>query len=148
MAGCFLAETFQGQERMRSFTVFRHNSCRICQKTLILFLHTVGYWQLKALKASSMESGLVPRVHGNKDMNRRKLKLTLKDIRDVVQFILNYAGVCMTKRGREGGRERGGERESTWMCACVCSRGRVLKLTNMYMCVKATVCKAHVHAFT
>ena len=104
MAGCFRAETFRKQERSRSFTVFHHNGKRICQKTF-LFLHTIGYWRFKALKASYLENGVVPRVHGNKGKSRSKLRLTLKEIEDVVQFILNYAGVW-------GERER--ERQGDW----------------------------------
>ena len=93
MAGCFSAETFRQQERTRSFTVFHHNGIRICQKTF-LFLHAMGYSRFKAIKASFVANGVVARVHGNKGKSRRKDKLTLKQIQDVVQFIMNYAGVC------------------------------------------------------
>ena len=92
-AGCFSAETFRQQERTRSFTIFHHNGIRICQKTF-LFLHAMGYSHFKAIKASFVANGVVARVHGNKGKSRRKDKLTLKQIQDVVQFIMNYAGVC------------------------------------------------------
>ena len=103
MAGCFSAEK---QERGKSYTAFHHNGRRICQKTF-LFLHTIGYWRFKALKARYKDSGVVARVHGNKG-KKRKLGLTLKEIQDVVQFILNYAGV---ERERERKKERERERE-------------------------------------
>ena len=56
----------------------------------------MGYWCFKAIKASYMASGLVARVHGNTG-KRKQLGLSLMQIQDVVQFILNYAGVW---RGR------------------------------------------------
>ena len=108
MAGCFSAETFRGQERGKSYTLFHHNGRRIYQKTF-LFLHTIGYWRFKALKASYKDSGVVARVHGNKG-KKRKLGLTLKEIQDVVQFIFNYAGV-ERERKKERKRERERERE-------------------------------------
>ena len=99
MAGCFSMETFCKQERSRSFTVFHHNGTRICQKTFT-FLHTMGYGRFKAIKASFMANGVVARVHGNKGKSRRKDRLTMQRMQDVVQFIMNYAGVC-TERERE-----------------------------------------------
>ena len=42
---------------------------------------------------------MVPRVRGNKSRSR-KLGLTLKEIQDVVQFIMNYAGVWRVGRGK------------------------------------------------
>ena len=50
-----------------------------------------------------MVNGVVARVHGNIG-KRKKLGLSLKQIEDIVQFILNYAGVC-------GERERETERK-------------------------------------
>ena len=95
MAGCFSAVTFRQQERSRSFTVFHHNGRRICQKTF-LFLHTMSYTRFKAIKASFMANGVVARVHGNKGKSHRKDRLTLNQIQDVVQFIMNYAGACIS----------------------------------------------------
>ena len=86
MAGCFSTVTFCWQERSRSFTVFHHNCRRICQKTF-LFLHTMTYTCFKAIKASFMVNGVVARVYGHKGKSHRK------DRQDVVQFIVNYAGV-------------------------------------------------------
>ena len=50
-----------------------------------------------------MANGVAARVHGNKGKGR-KLGLTLEQIQDIVQFIMNYAGVNKEKKGRE--RER------------------------------------------
>ena len=106
MAGCFSGETssHRGQERGKSYTMFQHNSVRVCQKTF-LFLHTMGYRRFKAIKASYMTNGVVARVHGNKG-KRKKTGLSLKQIQDIVQFIMNYAGVCRSvERGRETERK-------------------------------------------
>ena len=53
-----------------------------------------------------MSSGVVARVHGNS--GKKKLGLSLKEIEDVVQFNLDYAGVCVEymKRREGSGRER------------------------------------------
>ena len=106
MAGCFSGETSShcGQERGKSYTIFHHNGKRICQKTF-LFLHTMGYGRFKAIKASYKASGVVPRIHGNKGK------------RSIVQFIMNYAGVCRFVQLKI---ERRGWRKS--VCVCVCIR--------------------------
>ena len=54
----------------------------------------MGYGRFKAIKASYMASGVVARVHGNTG-KRKKTGLSLTQIQDVVQFIMNYAGVCV-----------------------------------------------------
>ena len=92
MAGCFSGETssHRGQQRGKSYTMFYHNGSRICKQTF-LFLHTMGCWRFKAIKASYLVNGVVARVHGN--TGKWKLGLSLKQIQDIVQFILNYAGV-------------------------------------------------------
>ena len=88
MAGCFSSETFRKQERSRSFTIFHHNGSWICQKTF-LFLHTMGYRRFKAIKASfvAKEGYLVSNA------TQGRAKLTLNQIQDVVQFVVNYAGM-------------------------------------------------------
>ena len=116
MAGCFSRETsaHRGQQRGKSYTTFYHKGARICQKTF-LFLHTMGYWRFKAIKASYLVNGVVARVHGNIG-KRKKLGLSLKQIEDIVQFILNYAGVCGERereRERETDRQRERERRQT-----------------------------------
>ena len=78
MAGCFSGEisSHRGKERGNSYTLFHHNGARICQKTF-LFLHTMGYWRYKAIKASYMSSRVVARVHSNTG-KRKKLGLSLR----------------------------------------------------------------------
>ena len=53
-----------------------------------------------------MASGVVARVHGNKG-KPKKTGLSLKQIQDIVQFIMNYAGVCRSVGGGYRARERG-----------------------------------------
>ena len=107
MAGCFSSETFRKQESSRSFTIFCHNGARICQKTF-LFLHTMGYGRFKAIKASFVANGVLPRVHGNTGKSKGKDRLTRNQIQDVVQFVINYAGMCIACRG-------------VCVCACACA---------------------------
>ena len=106
MAGCFSAETFRKQERSKSFAVFHHSGTRICQKTF-LFLHAMGYSHFKAIKAN----GVVTRVHGNKGKSHKKDKLTFQQIEDVVQYILNYAGMCRPVKRSVN--------EWEWVCVCM-----------------------------
>ena len=107
MAGCFSRETsaHSGQQRGKSYTTLAQESA----KKTFLFLHTMGYWRFKAIKASYLVNGVVARVHGNIG-KRKKLGLSLKQIEDIVQFILNYAGVWR-ERNRQTERERRGDRE-------------------------------------
>ena len=71
-------------------TTFHYNDSKICQKTF-LFLHGVGYWRFKAIKASYLVNGPCSRRRGNKGRST-KLELSLKEIEEVVQFIMDYAG--------------------------------------------------------
>ena len=94
MAGCSTADSSLSQNRQRTqtHTTFHHNGDRICQKTF-LFLHAMGYWRFKAIKAGYLSNGLCSRRHGNKGRSL-KTGLSLKEIEEVVQFIMNYAGKC------------------------------------------------------
>ena len=94
MAGCHSGEmsVHRGQGRAKTYTVFHHNGTRICKKTF-LFLHCMSDMRFKSIKASYLANGVVARVHGNKGKTR-KTGLSLKEIQDVIQFIMNYAGVC------------------------------------------------------
>ena len=129
MAGCFSSATFRKEERSRSFTIFHHNGARICQKTF-LFLHTMGYGRFKAIKASFVANGVLPRVHGNTGKSKRKDRLTLNQIQDVVQFVMNYAGMCIAVE----------------MCVrvcvtCVCVRACMCACMCMCVCVCMCACK-------
>ena len=87
MAGCSTADSSlsQSRQRMQTHTTFHHNSDRICQKT-VLFLHAVGYWRFKALKASYLSNGLCSLCHRNKGRSL-KTGLSLTEIEEVVRAI-------------------------------------------------------------
>ena len=83
----------QNRQRTQTHTTFHHNGDRICQKTF-LFLHAIRYWRFKALKASYLSNSLCCWRHRNKARSM-KTGLSLKEIEEVVQFNMNYAGNCM-----------------------------------------------------
>ena len=70
---------------------FFHAGLRVCQPTF-LFLHTIGIKRFKHIKASYLRNGPAARVHGNKGRKPKKT-LTLQEVKDVVQYILNYTGI-------------------------------------------------------
>ena len=123
MAGCFSSATFWKQERSKSFTIFHHNGARICQKTF-LFLHTMGYGRFNAIKASFVANGVLPLVHGNTGKSKRKDRLILNQIQDVVQFVMNYDGMCTAVE----------------MSVCVCMQKRERKFETEQDC---TTLKLH-----
>ena len=97
MVGCSTAESALSQnwERTQIHTTFYHNGDKICQKTfLFFFLHRIGYWRFKQLKASYLPNGLCCRRHGNKGQSLNT-GLSLTEIEEVVEFIMNYVGKCM-----------------------------------------------------
>ena len=134
MAGCFTGEisSHREQERGKSYTIFYHQGIKVCQKTF-LFLHAIGYGRFKAIKASYLTRGVAARVHGNKGKST-KFRLSLQEIQDVVQYVMNYAGVYVCS-------EMG--RVSECMCMCVRERERERESVNNV--VQETLC-AHAHA--
>ena len=145
MAGCFTGEisSHRGQERGKSYTVFYHQGVKICQKTF-LFLHAIGYGRFKAIKASYLTRGVAARVHGNKGRST-KWRLSFKEIQDVVQYVMNYAGVyvcsdtcreserlCVCVRERE--RER--ERKHCYTSDIMCTRMSTDTCTYSIVCVR------------
>ena len=70
---------------------FFHAGLRVCQQTF-LFLHTIGIKRFKHIKASYLCNGPAARVHGNKGRKPKKT-LSLQEVKDVVQYILNYTGI-------------------------------------------------------
>ena len=70
---------------------FFHAGLRVCQPTF-LFLHTIGIHRFKNIKTSYLRNGPAARVHGNKERKPKKT-LTLQEVNDVVQYILNYTGI-------------------------------------------------------
>ena len=99
--GQVMAHTFQDStlvghhstspvESQKTYGNFYHLGHRICQTTF-LFIHTIGTKRFKNLKKSYLNTGPVARVHGNKG-RKPKCHLNLTQIKDIVQYILNYTG--------------------------------------------------------
>lgn len=96
MAGTFQENsTTRCEARKRGYTTFYYQGSRICQKTF-LFLHTIGYSRFKSVKSSFLSQGLEPRVHKSKGKHR-KSGLSLEEIKGIIQFIMNYAGMYTLK---------------------------------------------------
>ena len=99
MAHTFQSPMLQGHhmstpaERKKTYGQFFHHGQRVCQQTF-LFLHNIGLKRFKNIKSSYIKTGPVPRVHGNTG-KQPKHHLTLKQIKDVVQYILTYAGITL-----------------------------------------------------
>ena len=99
MAHTFQSPMLQGHhmstpaERKKTYGQFFHHGQRVCQQTF-LFLHNIGLKRFKNIKSSYLKTGPVPRVHGNTG-KQPKHHLTLQQIKDVVQYILTYAGITL-----------------------------------------------------
>lgn len=97
MASCFQSSILQGHhstsptERKITSSLFYHHGQRVCQRTF-LFLHNIGIKRYKNLKKSYITNGPAVRVHGNKG-KMPKHHLSLDQIKDVIQYILNYTGL-------------------------------------------------------
>ena len=96
MAHTFQSSLLQGHhsyvptERRITYSQFFHQGHHVCQRTF-LFIHTIGIKRFKTIKSSYLNSGPVPRVHGNRG-RRPKHQLSLEQIKDVIQYVLNYTG--------------------------------------------------------
>ena len=69
---------------------FFHAGLHVYQLTH-LFMHTIGIKHFKNIKASYLRNGPAARVHGNK--GRKPKTLSLQEVKDVVQYTLNYTGI-------------------------------------------------------
>ncbi len=76
-------------ERQRNTTLFHHHGLRVCRRTF-LFLHGVGDFLLRAVKAGYLSGGLIPRRHGHTGRVAPNA-LVLEDVRHIVRFNLHYA---------------------------------------------------------
>ena len=70
----------------------------------------MSYLRCKSINVRYMASGMVAKVHGK---NRRDDRQMLKQIQDVIKFILIYAGVCAS------------EETEVWWNVCVWGGGRL-----------------------
>lgn len=97
MAHCYQSATLQGHHssspevRKTTYGQFYHLGHRVCQQTF-LFLHNIGLKRFKNIKKSYLTNGPAVRVHGNMG-KRPKHHLTYQQVKDIVQYILNYTGM-------------------------------------------------------
>ena len=78
----------QPKQRERHSAIFYHNGLRVC-KTTFLFLHDIGDFRLRAIRAHYLSEGLVPRIHGHTGRTAPNA-LVLEDVRGIITFILQY----------------------------------------------------------
>ena len=96
MAHTFQSATLLGHhsysptDRKITCTHFYHQGYRVCRRTF-LFIHTIGKKRFENIKSSYLQSGPIPRVHGNTG-RRPKHQLSLQQVKDIVQYVLNYTG--------------------------------------------------------
>ena len=77
------------KERQKASTPFHHRGLRIC-KTTFLFLHVVGDFRFRAIKAQYLAQGVVPRVYSYTGRVTQH-GVGLQDVEDLMKFILQYA---------------------------------------------------------
>ena len=74
--------------RQRNASVFFNHGLQICKKTF-LFIHNIGDFRLRALRAQYLKEGLVPRVHGHNGRTAPNA-LILQDVKEIILFIMQY----------------------------------------------------------
>ena len=78
----------QVKQRERNASAFYHNSLRVCKRTF-LFLHDIGDFRLKAIRAQYVAEGLVPRVHGHTGRVAPNA-LVLEEVKGIITFVMQY----------------------------------------------------------
>ena len=96
------------KEREKSTTLYHHQGLRICRQTFH-FLHGIGVFRVKAIKALLESQGLVPRVHGHTGRIPPNA-LILEDMQNIVKFVMQYAEAnAILLPGRVPGYKRDGK---------------------------------------
>ena len=83
------SETACSTLRKFSYAGLRHRGKHVCMKT-VMFMHGIGGWLMRALKATMLECGIVQRVHGNTKRLPHNT-LSFDGTQRVVAFITFYA---------------------------------------------------------
>ena len=78
----------QVKQRERNASAFYHNGLRVCKRTF-LFLHDIGDFRLKAIRAQYIREGLVPRVHGHTGRVAPNA-LVLEEVKGILTFVMHY----------------------------------------------------------
>ena len=83
------SETARSTPRKFSYTGLCHRGKCVCMKTF-MFMHGIGGWRMRALKATMLERGIVQRVHSNTKRLPHNT-LSFDKTQRVVPFITYYA---------------------------------------------------------
>ena len=97
------------------FTLYKPHHCKGRVPFPSIIYTTLDNTRVKLYSCRSLASianGVATRVHGNTGKTKKRFGLTLKEIQDVVQYIMNYAGVCTRERERERERQSGRKRDT------------------------------------
>ena len=78
----------QLKQRERNTSSFYHNGLRVCKKTF-LFLHDIGDFRLRAIRAHYVTEGLVPRIHGHAGRTAPNA-LVLGEVKGIITFVMQY----------------------------------------------------------
>ena len=82
----------QVKQRERNASAFYHNGLRVCKRTF-LFLHDIGDFRLKAIRAQYIREGLVPRVHRHTGRVAPNA-LVLEEVKGILTFVMHYVESC------------------------------------------------------
>ncbi len=107
-------------ERQKTTTVFHHQGHRVC-RTTFLFLHGIGEYRLKAIKARYLSDGLVPRVHGHTGRTPWNA-LVREDVEHIISFVTQY---CETNAILLPGRVPGYKRDDVQILPCITTKRSV-----------------------
>ena len=66
-------------------SAFYHNGLRVCKRAF-LFLHDIGDFHLKAIRAQYVAEGLVPRVHGHTG----RVAPNAEEVKGIITFVMQY----------------------------------------------------------
>ena len=76
----------QMKRREKNTTTYHHQGVKVCRKTF-LFLHNIGEFCLKAIKAQYLAEGLVPHIHGHSGRIAPNA-LVLGHVQSIVTFVM------------------------------------------------------------
>ena len=117
----------QVKQRERNASAFYHNGLRVCK----LFLHDIGDFRLKAIRAQYVREGLVPRVHGHTGRVAPNA-LVLEEVKGIITFVMHYVEQSCYLAAFQGTR---GMTSSCYLPAapnelCGCCTWRVQRLSH------------------
>ena len=85
--------TPQSTDTSRNTSLFFHNGIQVCKETF-LFLHDIGDYRLRTIRAHYVAHGLVPRTHGHIGRTEPNA-LVLEDVKGIITFVMQ----CVESNG-------------------------------------------------